>query len=53
MWIFATRGEKGAFGLIVEDLGDREYRGFFILNTKIMKAVIDDINEQLKIKITI
>jgi len=53
MWIVATRGEKGAFGLIAEDLGDREYRGFFISNTNIMKAVIDDINEQLKIKITI
>ena len=53
MWIVATRGEKGAFGLIAEDLGDREYRGFFTSNTNIMKAVIDDINEQLKIKITI
>ena len=53
MWIVATRSEKGPFGLVAEDLGNREYRGFFTSNTNIMKAVIDDINEQLKIKITI
>ena len=53
MWIVATRSEKGPFGLVAEDLGNREYRGFFTSNTNIMQAVIDDINEQLKIKIEI
>ena len=53
MWIVATSSEKGPFGLVAEDLGNREYRGFFTSNTNIMQAVIDDINEQLKIKIEI
>ena len=53
MWIVAARSEKGPFGLVAEDLGNREYRGFFTSNTNIMQAVIDDINEQLKIKIEI
>ena len=51
MWIVAARSEKGPFGLVAEDLGNRDYRGFFTSNTNIMQAVIDDINEQLKIKI--
>ena len=51
--LLPQEGEKGPFGLVAEDLGDREYRGFFTSNTNIMQAVIDDINEQLKIKITI
>ena len=53
MWIVASRSEKGPFGLVAEDLGNRDYRGFFTSNTNIMQAVIDDINEQLKIKIEI
>ena len=53
MWIVVTKGEKGPFGLVAEDLGDSEYRGFFTSNSDILEKVIDDINEQLKIKITI
>jgi hypothetical protein len=53
MWIVLTKGEKGPFGLVAEDIGDHEYRGFFTSNENILKKVIEDINEQLKIKITI
>ena len=53
MWIVLTKGENGPFGLVAEDIGDHEYRGFFTSNTNILSSVIDDINEQLKIKITI
>ena len=53
MWIVLTKGENGPFGLVAEDIGDHEYRGFFTSNTNILSNVIDDINEQLKIKITI
>tara|TARA_B110000438_G_C15444343_1_gene491797 strand:+ start:34 stop:585 length:552 start_codon:yes stop_codon:yes gene_type:complete len=53
MWIVLTKGENGAFGLVAEDLGDSDYRGFFTSNTSILEKVVDDINEQLKIKITL
>ena len=53
MWIVVTKGPNGPFGLVAEDIGDHEYRGFFTSNTNILSSVIDDINEQLKIKITI
>ena len=53
MWIVLTKGENGPFGLVAEDIGDHEYRGFFTSNTNILSSAIDDINEQLKIKITI
>ena len=43
-----TKGEEGPFGLVAEDLGDSEYRGFFTSNSDILEKVIDDINEQLK-----
>ena len=53
MWIVLTKGGNGPFGLVAEDIGDKEYRGFFTSNSNILDKVIDDINEQLKIKITI
>ena len=53
MWIVLTKGENGPFGLVAEDIGDKEYRGFFTSNSNILDKVIDDINEQLKIKIKI
>ena len=53
MWIVVTKGDNGPFGLVAEDIGDHEYRGFFASNSDIISKVIEDINEQLKIKITI
>ena len=53
MWIVVTKGEKGPFGLVAEDMGDGQYRGFFTTNLDIMASVIENINEQLRIKIKI
>jgi len=53
MWIVVTKGEKGPFGLVAEEMGDGDYRGFFTTNLDIMSSVIENINEQLKIKIEI
>jgi hypothetical protein len=53
MWIVITKGETGPFGLVAEDIGDDQYRGFFTRNSDIMSSVIENINEQLKIKIVI
>ena len=53
MWIVLTKGENGPFGLVAEDIGDKEYRGFFTSNSNILDKVIDDINEKMIIKITI
>ena len=53
MWIVVTKGEKGPFGLVAEEMGDGDYRGFFTTNLDIMTSVIENINEQLKIKIEI
>jgi len=53
MWIVVTKGDNGPFGLVAEDIGDHEYRGFFTSNSDILSKVIENINEQLKIKITI
>ena len=53
MWIVVTKGENGPFGLVAEDMGDGEYRGFFTTNSDIMSSVIENINEQLRIKIKI
>jgi hypothetical protein len=53
MWIVMTKSDNGPFGLVAEDIGDHEYRGFFTSNSNILSNVIEDINDQLKIKITI
>ena len=53
MWIVMTKGDNGPFGLVAEDIGDDQYRGFFTSNSDIITSVIEDIQEQLKIKITI
>jgi hypothetical protein len=39
--------------LVAEDMGDGQYRGFFTTNLDIMSSVIENINEQLRIKIEI
>ena len=53
MWIVVTKSDNGPFGLVAEDIGDHEYRGFFTSNSDILSKAIEDINEQLKIRITI
>ena len=53
MWIVATNGKNGPFGLIAEDIGDGLYRGFFTISPQIMKKTIDLINRALRVNIAL
>ncbi|MBT8242970.1 MAG: hypothetical protein HKP26_06375 [Nitrosopumilus sp.] len=53
MWIVVTRGPKGPFGLVAEDMGNDEYQGFFSYSPTVISKVIESINEKLKINIQI
>ena len=53
MWIVVTRGPKGPFGLVAENIGEGQYRGFFSYSPSIIRNVIESINQKLKIKIEI
>lgn len=50
-WIVITKGEKGPFGLIAENIGGGIYRGFFSISPMIVGKVIESIEKSLKIKI--
>ena len=51
MWIVVTKGPNGPFGLVVEDLGDDKFRGFFSMDSKIIEKVIKIINDIMRIEI--
>ncbi len=53
MWIVVTRGPDGPFGLVAEEIGDNEYRGFFSYSPKVISKVIENIENKLKTKIEI
>ncbi len=53
MWIVLTRGPKGPFGLVAENMGDGKYKGFFSYSPTVISKVIENINQKLKIKINI
>ena len=53
MWIVLTQGPKGPFGLVAENMGDEQYKGFFSYSPKVTSKVIESINQKLKIKIQI
>ena len=48
MWIVVTKSEKGPFGLVAEDIGDRMYRGFFSTSPSIIGSVLQTISRSLK-----
>lgn len=48
MWIVLTRGEKGPFGLVAENIGDGMFRGFFAISPTVIGTVVQSISEQLK-----
>lgn len=48
MWIVVTKGPKGPFGLVAEDIGDGQYRGFFSYSPTVIGKVIEVISESLK-----
>ena len=51
MWIVLTKGEKGPFGLVAENMGDGQYKGFFTISPDVMKKVVQEISNSLKISI--
>jgi len=53
MWIVITKGPKGPFGIVAENIGDEQYKGFFSYSPKVISKVIESINQKLKIKIEI
>ncbi|NNL59156.1 MAG: hypothetical protein HKP31_06825, partial [Nitrosopumilus sp.] len=40
MWIVVTRGPDGPFGLVAENMGDGQYRGFFSYGPLIITKVL-------------
>jgi hypothetical protein len=53
MWIVVTKGPKGPFGLVAEDIGEGQYRGFFSYSPTIISKIIENISYKLKVKIDI
>ncbi len=52
MWIVVTKGPDGPYGLVAEDLGDGNFRGFFTMDHKIIEKVISIINKTMRIEIS-
>ena len=53
MWIVVTKGPKGPFGLVAEDIGEGKYRGFFSYSPTIISKIIESVSLKLKVKISI
>jgi hypothetical protein len=48
MWIVLTRRSTGPFGLVAENTGKGQYRGFFSISPPVIGEVIKNISKQLK-----
>ncbi len=51
MWIVITKNSMGPFGLVAENIGDGQYRGFFSISPPLMKKVVENISKSLKISV--
>ena len=51
IWMVVTKGEKGVFGLVAEDIGDGMYRGFFSTSPSIIGKAIESTEKSLKTSI--
>lgn len=51
MWIVLTNRSTGPFGLVAENIGGGQFRGFFSIAPPVIGNVIDSISRQLKINI--
>ena len=51
MWIVVTKRDTGPFGLIAEEIGDGQFRGFFSISPMVIGNAIKSISEQLKVSI--
>jgi len=48
MWIVVTKSTAGPFGLVAENVGDAQYRGFFTTNTSVIQSAIKNLSNYLK-----
>jgi len=53
MWIVVTRGSDGPFGLVAENIGYGQYRGFFSYSPMIISKVVQNVSTKLKVGIDI
>ncbi|KAF6247363.1 hypothetical protein C6990_02535 [Nitrosopumilus sp. b3] len=51
MWIVITKNSMGPFGLVAENIGDGQYRGFFSISPPLMKKVVENISKSLRISV--
>ena len=51
MWIVLTKRSTGPFGLVAENVGNGDFRGFFSISPPVISKVIESISEQLKINV--
>ncbi|AJM92406.1 hypothetical protein NPIRD3C_1194 [Nitrosopumilus piranensis] len=51
IWMVLTKGDKGPFGLVAEDIGDGMFRGFFSISPTIINKAIEITEKSLKTKI--
>ena len=51
VWIVATKGPHGPFGLLAEEYAEKQFRGFFSISPIIYRHVLDEMSKILKIKI--
>jgi hypothetical protein len=51
MWIVITKRSTGVFGLVAEDVGDNNFRGFFSISPMVIKKTIENICTKLKVDI--
>lgn len=53
MWIVVTKNSTGPFGLLAENMGDGQYRGFFSISPPLIQKAIEKISKSLRISIEI
>lgn len=53
MWIVITKRSTGVFGLVAEDVGDNNFRGFFSISPMVIRKTIENICTTLKVDIEI
>lgn len=51
MWIVVTKGPKGPFGLVAEEMGDGQFSGFFSISPQVIQKAVNTINQNLKTQI--
>jgi len=53
MWIVITKRSTGVFGLVAENVGDNNFRGFFSISPMVIKKTVENICTTLKVDIDI